>query len=117
MRAYILIDTPKDKASQVVTELRSRREVRLADIINGPTPVIAVLESEDPSSIARVILFDLRRIKGIRDLTVYLSSETPGETTDGGDTPEWMALGSLFNGRESGETRSGTGRNREFKYG
>jgi hypothetical protein len=79
MRAYILIDTSNGNAREIVAELRQRPGVLLADVINGPHPVIALMEDDDPSTIAQAILFDIRRIKGINDLTVYLSTEEQQE--------------------------------------
>ena len=47
----------------------------MADLINGPHPVIACLETENPSAMAEMILFGIRMIEGVTDLTVYLSMD------------------------------------------
>jgi DNA-binding Lrp family transcriptional regulator len=76
MRAYVLIDTSLDNARRIVTDLRKWPEVLLVDVVNGPQPVIAILEGDDPSSIAQTILFDVRKIEGVSDLIVYLKLGT-----------------------------------------
>jgi hypothetical protein len=81
MRAYVLIDTSLGNARRIAVELQRRPAVLLADVINGPHPVIAILEGDDPSTVARAILFDIRKIEGINDLTVYLNSEEQKDTS------------------------------------
>ena len=75
MRAYVLIDTSLDNAGKIVAELRKRSGVLLSDVVIGPHPIIALIEGEDPSSIAQTILFDIKKIEGVNDLTVYISTE------------------------------------------
>jgi nitrate reductase NapAB chaperone NapD len=75
MRAYVLIDASLDNAGKIAAELRQRPGVLLADIVNGPCPIIALIEGDDPSTIAQTILFDIRKVEGVIDLTVYLSTE------------------------------------------
>lgn len=75
MRAYVLIDTVRKSAKKIATELRKRPTVIVADVINGPHPVIACLEADNPASMAQAILFDIRKIEGVKDLTVYLSMD------------------------------------------
>ena len=75
MRAYVLIDTARKDAKKITTELRKRPTVIVADVINGPHPVIACLEADNPASMAQAILFDIRKIEGVQDLTVYLSMD------------------------------------------
>jgi hypothetical protein len=75
MRAYVLIDAAAGRAKKITAELRKKSGVMMADVINGPHPVIACIEGINPSSIARTVLFDIRNIKGVNDLTVYLSIE------------------------------------------
>jgi DNA-binding Lrp family transcriptional regulator len=81
MRAYVLIDTSLDNAGRITEELRKRPGILLADIVNGPHPVIALLEGDDPSTIAQTILFDIRKTEGVTDLTVFLSREEEKNTT------------------------------------
>ena len=80
MRAYVLIDTSLDNAGRIAAELRKRSGVLLADVVNGPHPIIALLAGDDPSTIAQAILFDIRKIEGITDLTVYLSRKEQKNT-------------------------------------
>jgi hypothetical protein len=75
MRAYILIDASLDNAGRIAKELRQKPGVLLADVVNGPHPVIALLAGDDPATIAQTLLFDIRKIEGVTDLTVYLSQE------------------------------------------
>jgi hypothetical protein len=70
-RAYVLIDTEPGLAGSVVESLRRRSDVLLADAINGPHGVIAVVEGRDASAVATTILMSIRRLHGVRDFTVY----------------------------------------------
>jgi hypothetical protein len=85
MRAYVFIDTTRKGAKKIVTELRRRTSVIVTDVINGPHPVIACLEAENPASMAQIILFDIRKIDGVKDLTVYLSMDGK-DTTNSHET-------------------------------
>jgi hypothetical protein len=75
MRAYVLIDAARKSLKKITAELRQRPEVIVADVINGPHPIIACLEAESPAAMAEVILFDIRKIESVKDLTVYLSMD------------------------------------------
>lgn len=70
-RAYVLIDTDPGMTATVVAGLRSRSDVRLADAVNGPHGVIAVVTGRDASAVATTILMNIRRLAGVRDFTVY----------------------------------------------
>jgi len=71
-RAYVLIDVEEAKASEVVMGLRNRLGVAMADIVNGPYRVIAVVEGSNISSIAKTILLDVKKLSGVRDIIVYM---------------------------------------------
>ena len=75
MRAYVLIDASRKSLKKITAELRQTTGVIVADVINGPHPVIACIEAESPATMAEVILFDIRKIDGVKDLTVYLSMD------------------------------------------
>ena len=49
-RAYVLIDIEDDRTGEVVSNLRCRPGITLADAINGPYHAIAVVESQDISA-------------------------------------------------------------------
>lgn len=72
-RAYVLIDTDENKAGEVVSKLRLRLGVALADVINGPYHAIAVVESSNISAMAKTILLDIRKLSGVRDIIVYMT--------------------------------------------
>lgn len=73
MRAYVLIDANKKIARKIASELRKRPDVLIADTVNGPYAVITCIEAENPALLAQAILFGIRNIEGVKDLTVYLS--------------------------------------------
>jgi hypothetical protein len=73
-RAYVLIDTEPGMAGSVVAGLRRRSDVRLADAVNGPHGVIAVVEGRDASAVATAILMSIRKLDGVRDFTVYTAA-------------------------------------------
>jgi len=79
-RAYVLIDTEPGMTATVVASLRSRGDVRLADAVNGPHGVIAVVAGRDASAVATTILMNIRRLAGVRDFTVYAAVPEGAET-------------------------------------
>lgn len=85
MRAYVLIDAARKSLKKITAELRQRPGVIVADVINGPHPVIACIEAESPAAMAEVILFDIRKIDGVKDLTVYLSVDNQ-DSINGNDS-------------------------------
>jgi hypothetical protein len=78
-RAYVLIDSDPEMTDRVVQSLRCRRDVRLADAINGPHDVIAVIEGSNASAVATAILSSIRKLQGVKDITVYLATARKGE--------------------------------------
>jgi hypothetical protein len=78
-RAYVLIDSDPEMTDRVVKSLRCRRDVRLADAINGPHDVIAVVEGSNASAVATAILSSIRKLQGVKDITVYLAAARKGE--------------------------------------
>ncbi|MBN2240042.1 MAG: hypothetical protein JW712_09735 [Dehalococcoidales bacterium] len=79
MRAYVFVDASIDDSWEIVSEIRKNPHAFLADVINGPHPVIAGIECRDPSTVAQTILFDIRKITGVTDITVLLAMETRQE--------------------------------------
>lgn len=75
MRAYVFIDSTRKAAGKITAELQKNPRIVTADVINGPHPVIACVEAENPSLIAQTVLFDIRKINGVKDMTVYLSTD------------------------------------------
>lgn len=70
-RAYVLIDTEPDMTARVVRSLRRREDVLMADAVNGPHGVIAVVEGRNASEVATTILMNIRKLNGVRDFTVF----------------------------------------------
>ena len=70
-RAYVLIDTEPGMSARVVRNLRRRDDVVLADAVNGPHGVIAVVEGRNASAVATTILMTIRKLDGVLDLKVY----------------------------------------------
>lgn len=74
-RAYVLIDAEEDRAGEVVSNLRGKSGITLADVINGPYRAIAVVESRDISAMAKTILLDIRMLSGVKDIIVYMTQD------------------------------------------
>ena len=81
-RAYVLIDAEPDQVTKVVASLRGRLDVPLVDAINGPYSAIAVVEGSNASTVAKSILVDIRKLSGVKNITVYLA--TPEDEAKGG---------------------------------
>ena len=73
-RAYVLIDTQPGMTGDVVRNLRENG-VQLADSINGPHDAIALIQGDSPSDVAVLILNKVRKMDGVKDVTVYLVTE------------------------------------------
>jgi DNA-binding Lrp family transcriptional regulator len=73
MRAYVLVDCLPEEAVSIIEELRRQPGIIMADRVNGPHPIICVVEGEDPANLADRILFRIRKLSGIKDITVYLT--------------------------------------------
>lgn len=80
-RAYVFIDTEPGRVTRVVQSLRGRLDIPLIDAINGPHNAIAVVEGNNASAVAKAILVDIRKLAGVRNVTVYLA--TPEEEAAG----------------------------------
>ncbi len=74
IRAYVLIDTEPEMTRSVVRSLQTRKDVHLVDTINGPFSAIAVVEGQSASEVAATILVSIRRLKGVKDVVVYLAA-------------------------------------------
>jgi hypothetical protein len=72
-RAYVLIDTDEARAFDIVTRLHDMLNVSTVDVINGPYRIIAVLEGNNLSAIAKTVVIDIRKLSGVRDLIVYMA--------------------------------------------
>ena len=75
MNAYILIDSLPERAHVITDSLRKKESVILADVINGPHNVVAVLEGMDTAALAKTVVFEIRRMQGVQDVTVYLAQD------------------------------------------
>jgi len=73
-RAYVLIDAEESKASEVAAILHNRSGITMADVVNGPYRIIAVVEGSNISAIAKTILIDIKRLSGVRDIIVYMAT-------------------------------------------
>jgi nitrate reductase NapAB chaperone NapD len=73
VRAYVLIDAEPEMTPSIVRELQTIKDVHLVDTINGPFSAIAVVEGQDDSEVAATILVGIRKLKGVKDVVVYLA--------------------------------------------
>jgi nitrate reductase NapAB chaperone NapD len=82
-RAYVLIDTDEDRASEISNKLRGMPGVAMADMVNGPYRVMAVLEGNNLSTIAKTVVVDIRKLDGVKDLVVYTALPALEDVTHG----------------------------------
>ncbi len=75
MNAYVLIDTHPELAQKIAKKLRKKRGVLLVDVINGPHNIMAVLQGIDVDVLAKMVIFEIRKTEGVRDVTVYMASD------------------------------------------
>ncbi len=79
MRAYVFVDSLPGNASNIVGRVAKISGVVMADAINGPHSAIVVVEDASLTDIAKTILFKIKKIEGVRDITVYLSARAKKE--------------------------------------
>jgi hypothetical protein len=73
-RAYVLIQTEAQSTAEVAEALRHSFGIPMVDIVNGPYPVIAVVEGGNISTMAKTIAVDIRKLRGVRDIIVYMTT-------------------------------------------
>jgi hypothetical protein len=73
VNAYVFVDCLQEKAYDIASILRKTDGVILADAINGPHNIIAVLQSLEAASLAKTVVFGIRKMKGVQNVTVYLA--------------------------------------------
>lgn len=71
MRAYVVLDIEDGQRAQVLKTLRRRPRVQQVDLVDGSLSVIAVLEGADASALAGTIFTDIKRMSGVKRVTVY----------------------------------------------
>ena len=88
MRAYVFIDSTKKAAGRIAAELQKQPRVLTADVINGPHPVIACVQADSSALMAQTVLFDIRKIEGVKDLTVFMSTDGQDDGNNGAALPD-----------------------------
>ena len=78
MNAYVLIDSLPKLAHKIANNLRNKDGVLIADVINGPHNVMAVLQGIDIDVLAKMVIFEIREMDGVKDVTVYMASDIEG---------------------------------------
>lgn len=72
-RAFVLIETAVGKTRDVVGILRGIEEVAAVDAVTGPYDVIAIVQTEDLSSIGDVVTGRIHTVTGIVRTVTCLS--------------------------------------------
>jgi len=76
IKAYILIETEKEKTKQVVAALRGLNGVLSVDAVNTPYDAIAVVESETLSDIGDLVTDHFSRVSGISRTVICAKVES-----------------------------------------
>lgn len=72
-RGYILISTSVGSTARVLRQLRGIQNITTVDVITGPHDIIAVVEAPDSDSILRLVMEQVRSIRGIEDTVTCLA--------------------------------------------
>ena len=72
-KGYILIETSVGHTDRVARSLESIRGVLAADTVTGPYDIIAVVESDDITTLSTLIADGIHRIEGITRTITCLS--------------------------------------------
>lgn len=86
MRAYVLVDSPYDKAKNLVDKLRGSEHILAADLINGPHTAVFVLEAKESQELAKTVLFEIGKLSYLRNMTVYLALNENGKANSHRET-------------------------------
>ena len=65
MKAYILINAGLGVVSDVLANLRKMVEIKNANSIVGPYDIIALIESDDLSTLGNVIVQKIQKVPGV----------------------------------------------------
>jgi hypothetical protein len=84
MRAYVLVDSPYEKAKKLVDKLRGAEHILAADLINGPHSAVFVLEANESQDLAKTVLFEIGKQSYLRNVTVYLAVNESSKGNGGG---------------------------------
>jgi len=79
-KAYVLIETLPGKAEMVAEALRSKRGVKIADVISGPHDVIALIEGAQAEDVARITLSEIHSLEGTKHVETCLVHRTEDDT-------------------------------------
>ena len=75
-KAYILISTAAEKTATVVESLRKMPGVISAAMVTGPYDVVAVVQGGDANDVGKLILNEIRGLKGINSTLTCLAIGT-----------------------------------------
>lgn len=74
-KAYVLIEAEMGKADAVAKELQSKPGVLSADAVTGPYDVIAVVQGKDTNDVARTVIYEVQRTKGVSRTMTCMAME------------------------------------------
>ena len=65
-RAYVFVECAPGQAARVAGHIRKNPAVVAADVVTGPSEVIAILEAPNTETLARIVLVEIAGIAGVR---------------------------------------------------
>lgn len=72
LRSFVLIRTEPDETKSVLRSLREIRRVEDVASVAGPFDIVARVEAQTPEELKKVIVDEVRKVKGIRETTTLL---------------------------------------------
>lgn len=69
--ALVLINTESGEAVNVLKSLRNIDSIKKVEVITGEYDIMAILKSDSPSEISRILLEEIRKIDGVEDTKTH----------------------------------------------
>ncbi len=69
LRAYILIEAEAGMIPSILKDLKNIKEVKEAYAINGHYDLLAMIESDDQETLAKITFLDIHNIRGVSRTT------------------------------------------------
>lgn len=75
LESFVLIRTKPEETKSVLRSLKEVRRIREVATVAGPFDIIAKIEAQSPEELNKVLVDEVRKVKGIRETTTLLRLE------------------------------------------
>lgn len=75
IRGFVLVRTEPQETKSVLRALREIRRVEEVTPVIGPFDIVARIEVQTPEELNKVVIDEVRKVKGVRETTTLLRLE------------------------------------------